>query len=139
MCTMSNSSTGKFRSLRERNTRNTINFKINYNTMALDTNTQQDLDSEISASLRSLYWANLGFALEWRVKAWNISENTKQIQDDVASLLISQNKWGNMNNQQIQERLEEILSPESLTEISKQYESYRQEVLKRWDLPAVEL
>ncbi len=107
--------------------------------MALDTNTPKDLDSEISASLHSLYWFNLGFAIEWRVEAWNIWENIKQIQDDIARLIGSQNNWRSINTDQIKESIEEKLSTESLTEIAKQYEHYRQEVLQRIDLPAIDL
>lgn len=107
--------------------------------MALDTNTPTGLDSEITSSLQTLYWFNLGFALEWRVQAWNIWENIKQIQYDVAMLIEWNWKWWNYSAQEIKTEVSNALTEETLREISKLHDWYRQAVLSRLDDPAIVL
>lgn len=101
--------------------------------MALDSNIQKCLDSEISASLTTLYWYNLWFALMWRVELGNIKENIQQIQEDVAQLIEQSWRWWNHSLDQIKRQVKMQLSEKELSDKAKKYESYKNWVIARWE------
>lgn len=111
--------------------------------MALDTNTWITNHQEIDDAVKSLYWFNLGFALDGRIEKWNIWENVKAMQGDVANLLAwkkiaeeslkVETDWERIANikSEVREVVETLVDAEMLSTKAQKYESYRQSVLTR--------
>ena len=111
--------------------------------MALDTNTWITNHQEIDDAVKSLYWFNLGFALDGRIEKWNIEKNVKAMQGDVANLLawkriaeeslkietdwerIASIKW------EVREVVETLVDAEMLSIKAQEYKEYRQFILTR--------